>query len=96
GQDVSDSRRGRADIDHEFIAADNGLFVLHDTLGLEAGESDNIDKVKHFIRDRQKKVKLKDRLHAVWVCLAIPYAKGRFLEAGIEKFLRDRKEIMGD
>ncbi|KAH0834218.1 hypothetical protein J3R83DRAFT_11531 [Lanmaoa asiatica] len=94
--DVSENSRGSADIDREFVAAENGLFVLHDSLGLEAGESDNFDKVKSFISDRRKRENLQDRLHAVWVCLAVPYAKGRLLEAGMEDFLRERKKILGD
>ena len=65
-QDVSEDCPGRADIDKEFIAQENGLFVLHDSIGLEAGERDNFDKVEDFIECRREKPKLKDRLHAVW------------------------------
>lgn len=65
-QDVSEKSRGRARIDKEFVAKDNGLFVLHDSLGLEAGESKNFDEIQHFIRGRQKMPHLKDKLHAVW------------------------------
>lgn len=65
-QDVSEHSRGRAEIDREFVAEDNGLFVLHDSLGLEAGESNNMDKIKRFISDRRKMRCLEDRLHAVW------------------------------
>ena len=30
------------------------------------------------------------------LCLAIPYAGGPVVEAGVEKFLRDRREILGN
>ncbi|KAG8215358.1 hypothetical protein J3R82DRAFT_8955 [Butyriboletus roseoflavus] len=93
---VSKDSRGRADINREFIAADNGLFVLHDSVGLEAGESNSLAKVKQFIDGRRKQQHVKDKLHAVWVCLAVPYAKGRLLEAGVEEFLRDREKILGN
>ncbi|KAG8215530.1 hypothetical protein J3R82DRAFT_9183 [Butyriboletus roseoflavus] len=94
--DVSEASRGHADINREFIAADNGLFVLHDSVGLEAGESKSLAKVKQFIDGRRKQQHVKDKLHAVWVCLAVPYAEGRLLEAGVEEFLRDREKILGN
>ena len=65
-QDVSEDSRGKADINREFIAADNGFFVLHDSVGLEAGESNSLEKVKHFIDARRKEVNVKNKLHAVW------------------------------
>jgi len=38
----------------------------------------------------------KDQLHAIWLCLDIPYAGGRLLETGVENLLKRRKEILGD
>jgi len=39
---------------------------------------------------------LRDQLHAVWLCLAIPFAGGRLIEAGVEDFLKNRRDILGN
>ncbi|OAX37726.1 hypothetical protein K503DRAFT_771224 [Rhizopogon vinicolor AM-OR11-026] len=35
---------------------------------------------------------LKDQLHAIWVCLEVPYAGGRLLETGTEQFFALKRE----
>jgi len=91
---VSATTRGEADINRGFIS-DDKKFVVHDTLGFEAGDEKNVQIVEEFINER-KKMPENDRLHAVWLCLEIPYAGGRLFEAGTEKFLRGRKNALGD
>ncbi|KIK33038.1 hypothetical protein CY34DRAFT_100375 [Suillus luteus UH-Slu-Lm8-n1] len=93
---VSEHRRGEADIDKEFIAPENQRFVLHDSQGFEAGDSDCFITAKDFIDRRRKMPDLRDKIHAVWLCLSIPHADGRLLESGVEEFLKLRKEILGD
>ncbi|KAG1731733.1 hypothetical protein EDD22DRAFT_927929 [Suillus occidentalis] len=93
---VSEHRRGKADIDREFIAPENQRFVLHDSQGFEAGDSDCFMTAKDFIDRRRKMPNLRDKIHAVWLCLSIPHADGRLLESGVEEFLKLRKEILGD
>ncbi|KAJ8597095.1 hypothetical protein M405DRAFT_12106 [Rhizopogon salebrosus TDB-379] len=63
---ASDSMRGEATIDTEFISMQNDRLVLHDSKGFEPGEEDNVNIVRDFIERRRKKEALGDRLHAVW------------------------------
>ncbi|KAG2140934.1 uncharacterized protein EDB93DRAFT_1105850 [Suillus bovinus] len=96
GKHVSEHRRGEADIEKEFVAPENKRFVLHDSQGFEAGDSEIFTTAKTFISRRRNEPKLQDRIHAVWLCLSIPHADGRLLESGVEEFLKSRKEILGD
>ncbi|KAF8549886.1 hypothetical protein OG21DRAFT_1514674 [Imleria badia] len=94
--DVSEATRGTADIEKEFISATNERFVVHDSLGFEAGDEQNIDIVKQFIARRKAMPQLKDQLHAIWLCLETPYCGGRLLEAGAEKVLQERDKVLGN
>ncbi|KAG1733949.1 hypothetical protein EDB19DRAFT_1179652 [Suillus lakei] len=93
---VSEHRRGKADIDKEFIAPENERFVLHDSQGFETGDSGSFAIAKDFIDRRRQMPELKDKIHAVWLCLPIPRADGRLLEGGVEEFLISRKKILGN
>lgn len=44
----------------------NERFVVHDSLGFEAGDGENIEIVRKFVAERQAEPELKDRLHAIW------------------------------
>ena len=58
---------GEADIENEFTSTENQFFVLHDSKGFEAGDTENFEVVSKFVRQRRNKsLPLKDRLHAVW------------------------------
>ncbi|KAI9574097.1 hypothetical protein HD554DRAFT_2228359 [Boletus coccyginus] len=96
GVDVSNSTRGKASIDQEHIASDNQRFIVHDSCGFEAADRENLTAVRNFILDRRRRRDLQDQLHAVWLCLAVPYAGGRLLEAGVEEFLKDRHQTLGN
>ncbi|KAF8549888.1 hypothetical protein OG21DRAFT_533798 [Imleria badia] len=93
---TSENIRGIAEIDREFTSPTNERFVVHDSLGFEAGDERNLDIVKQFVARRKAMPKLKDQLHAIWLCLEIPYCGGRLLEAGAEKFLQERDTILND
>ncbi|KAG9019918.1 hypothetical protein FS842_007743, partial [Serendipita sp. 407] len=82
---VSDSAPGQAEIEKEIASIVNPRFVLHDSRGFEPGETSNFDAVCNFIRSRNGKPALKDRLHAIWICMAIPASGSRILETGVEK-----------
>jgi len=84
---VSHSKPGEAKIDDEITSDQNRQLVLHDSRGFEPGEVDNIQLVRGFIERRSKEPYIKDRLHAVWLCLEIPCAGGRVMETGVEEFL---------
>ena len=66
-QSVAHWKVGSADIDRELTSPENQFFVLHDSMGFEAGDTQNFEVVSKFVRDRRdKSLPLKDRLHAVW------------------------------
>ncbi|KAF8815629.1 hypothetical protein BYT27DRAFT_7192709 [Phlegmacium glaucopus] len=85
---VSHKEAGVCDINEEIISKHNSYFVLHDSQGFEHNEIDNLEKVKNFIQSRSgEAIPLKDRVHAIWLCIQIPFAGGRVFETGDEKFL---------
>ncbi|OAX37669.1 hypothetical protein K503DRAFT_801056 [Rhizopogon vinicolor AM-OR11-026] len=88
----SDGKRGEVDINIEFISEQNDKFVLHDSKGFEPSEGDNLEIVQQFIQKRRQKDALKDKLHAIWLCLEIARAGGRVLETGTEKFLKSKRD----
>jgi len=85
---VSHGSAGESDIDKEFSSDQNPRFVLHDSQGFEPGEINNFGIVKDFINRRSNAERLEDRLHAIWLCVAIPHAGGRVFEQGDEDFLQ--------
>ncbi|KAG9309988.1 hypothetical protein JVU11DRAFT_10022 [Chiua virens] len=93
---VSKTAPGAAKIDQEFISRTNERFVMHDSLGFEAGDERNIEIVKGFVRRRQAMLRLEDRLHAIWLCVEIPYSGGRLADAGVEQFLQCQRDAIGN
>ncbi|KAG6829866.1 hypothetical protein H0H92_003210, partial [Tricholoma furcatifolium] len=85
---VAHTNPGDANINKEIFAKENPHFILHDSKGFEQGDDTNYKIVEQFINERNKMPLIKDKLHAVWLCLDIPTAGGRLLETGIEKFLK--------
>ncbi|KAJ8597136.1 hypothetical protein M405DRAFT_928301 [Rhizopogon salebrosus TDB-379] len=83
----SHDQRGKCNIEIELFSSQNDRFVLHDSEGFEPGEVEKYATVKKFVQHRREQHDLKDQLHAVWLCLAIPHAGGRLLEAAVEDFL---------
>ncbi|KAG8949132.1 hypothetical protein FRC03_000445 [Tulasnella sp. 419] len=61
--------RGMHDIENEIYYPSNPHFVFHDSRGFEAGSTEEIDKVRSFIKQRAAENKLKDRLHVIWYCV---------------------------
>ncbi|KIK36753.1 hypothetical protein CY34DRAFT_93852, partial [Suillus luteus UH-Slu-Lm8-n1] len=96
--DISDDMPGEATIDKPLISSENARFVLHDSKGFEAGDSDSFKAAKDFIDGRRKTPTLavRDQIHAVWLCLSIPHGGGSLLERGVEELLKSRKQILGD
>ncbi|KAG2085647.1 uncharacterized protein F5147DRAFT_588878 [Suillus discolor] len=94
-QHVAEHERGEADINKEFTAPENERFVVHDSQGFEAGDSENFAIAKDFIK-RRRNMPLQDKIHAVWLCISIPLANEALFENGIEEFIKLRKEILGD
>ncbi|KAG8749004.1 hypothetical protein FRC14_001769 [Serendipita sp. 396] len=89
---VSHSAPGQAEIEKEIVSIVNPRFVLHDSRGFEPGETSNFDAVCNFILSRNLKPDLKDKLHAIWVCMATPASGSRILETGVEELFRRKKD----
>ncbi|KAL4065557.1 hypothetical protein V8B97DRAFT_1875170, partial [Scleroderma yunnanense] len=91
-------KRGNANIEKPMVSKRNRLFILYDSEGFEPGENNNTELAKTFIKRRKTHEDVKEQLHAVWLCFQIPlqtYGQ-RMLETGMEDFLRDKKNILGD
>ncbi|KAF8447462.1 hypothetical protein L210DRAFT_940245, partial [Boletus edulis BED1] len=80
----------------EFISAMNKRrFVVHDSCGFESYET--VDMTGHA-RTQKPASRSLVRISTVPIsrlCLQIPYVGGRLLEAGMERFLQRRDEILG-
>ncbi|KAJ6526135.1 hypothetical protein DFH09DRAFT_1188011 [Mycena vulgaris] len=85
---VSTDQRGECNIYTEIHSPQNPRFVLHDSMGFEPGNVKNLQDVKTFISDRSgARVTLKERVHAIWLCIQVPRAGGRALETGDEEIV---------
>ncbi|KAJ7921534.1 hypothetical protein B0H13DRAFT_1984965 [Mycena leptocephala] len=85
---------GEADISHEITSESNPRFVLHDSKGFEPAKMETFNVVRNFILKKcEENLELKDRLHAVWLCIRTPTDGGRVLEAGDEEFLKLAHEL---
>ncbi|KAJ7112357.1 hypothetical protein C8R44DRAFT_251809 [Mycena epipterygia] len=86
---VSHFAPGEAHIYSEITSETNPRFVLHDSKGFEPADMDTFKVVRDFIIAKSDtQLKLKDRLHAVWLCIQTPTHGARLLEAGDEEFLQ--------
>ncbi|KAJ6616311.1 hypothetical protein B0H10DRAFT_2037522 [Mycena sp. CBHHK59/15] len=86
---ISDYKPGEADIYREITSETNPRFVLHDSEGFEPANIATFDDVRKFILEKsENSLELKDRLHAVWLCIQTPTAGARVVEAGDEQFLQ--------
>ncbi|KAI9464867.1 hypothetical protein HD554DRAFT_2174933 [Boletus coccyginus] len=90
---VSEYKPGEASINQEFVSDENKYFVLHDSKGFEPGDNTNFDLATRFLRERHQKERLKDRLHAIWLCTETPRAGGRVLEEGDKKLMALAHEL---
>jgi hypothetical protein len=69
-QSVSHQERGVCNIEVEITSPQNPLFVLHDSMGFEPGQSQNFEKAQNFLQSRSgNSVPLENRVHAIW-CVA--------------------------
>ncbi|KAJ7866354.1 hypothetical protein B0H13DRAFT_2281467 [Mycena leptocephala] len=85
---ISAESRGVCKIDDELVSEQNPLFVLHDSMGFEHGQEENLKEAKQFLERRSgSRVPIHDRVHAIWLCIQIPHAGGRVFETGDQVFL---------
>jgi len=71
----------------EITSPQNPRFVVHDSQGFEPGAVDNLNVVKTFLREREN-AELKDQIHAIWLCIQVPFAGGRVFEKGDEELVK--------
>ncbi|KAK2463327.1 hypothetical protein APHAL10511_004638 [Amanita phalloides] len=85
--DVQHDQAGTADINREITSNFNEHLILHDSQGYEPGDEEKFNILKGFIVERSKKG-VSEGIHAIWLCIPVPYANGRFLEKGDEKIFK--------
>ncbi|THV00505.1 hypothetical protein K435DRAFT_964033 [Dendrothele bispora CBS 962.96] len=90
---VQHGRAGVADINREYTSPSNPRFILHDSQGFEAGSAVNWGTVQSFIKAKCEEKELKNRLHAIWLCLETPRTGSRLLETGDQNLLRTAQEL---
>lgn len=56
-----------SDIDQEITSEQNNRFILHDSEGFVAGETDHYRRVERFITRRSREPELRNQLHAIWL-----------------------------
>ncbi|KAG5732935.1 hypothetical protein E4T56_gene18100 [Termitomyces sp. T112] len=87
--DISDHRPGIADINREYTSDDNPHFILHDSQGFEPGSADHWKTVQDFISQKCKSnLPVKDRLHAIWMCVEAPHGGLRLTQTADEALIR--------
>jgi len=78
------SGRGYHDIAEELVFSSNPGFVFHDSRGIEAGATNEIQAIQDFISERATARSLDKKLHAIWYC--IPTDNNRLVTAAELQF----------
>ncbi|KAJ7027080.1 hypothetical protein C8F04DRAFT_95088 [Mycena alexandri] len=87
-ESVSDGARGVSDINNAIESPQNPRFVLHDSMGFEPGETENLRSVEDFLKARSgEAVPLKHQVHIIWLCIRVPDSGSRVFETGDEELL---------
>ncbi|KAJ7241750.1 hypothetical protein C8J57DRAFT_72611 [Mycena rebaudengoi] len=63
------SERGEHNISDELVFTNHRGYVFHDSRGFENGDEEQLKIVQNFVRDRSRRKKLNERLHAIWFCI---------------------------
>ena len=58
-------QRGVHNITDELVFSSNPGFVFHDSCGIEAGTTDEMETIQAFISERANSRRLQDKLHAI-------------------------------
>ncbi|KAF8335238.1 hypothetical protein F5887DRAFT_614117 [Amanita rubescens] len=82
--DVQHDQAGDADINKGITSEYNEHLILHDSQGYEPGSVKKFGILSKFIQERSRKDFGAERLHAIWLCIPVPYAGGRIFETGDE------------
>jgi len=63
------SQRGEHEIDDELVFSNHPGYVFHDSKGIEAGDVEELEILKDFIRRKCEEKRLRKKLHAIWYCV---------------------------
>ncbi|KAJ7018972.1 hypothetical protein C8F04DRAFT_1149198 [Mycena alexandri] len=83
------SDRGLHNVEDEIYFSSKPGFVFHDSRGVEAGSTEELSIVQQFVEHHTSTHKLKEQLHAIWMCL--PLDESRELFEGEKAFLHWKK-----
>ncbi|KAH8990891.1 hypothetical protein EDB86DRAFT_2853349, partial [Lactarius hatsudake] len=61
--------RGEHRIDDELVFSNHPGYVFHDSRGIEAGGTEELDTLHDFIQRKCGETRLGSRLHAIWYCV---------------------------
>jgi hypothetical protein len=59
-------QRGVHNIADELVFDSNPRFVFHDSRGIEAGTTEEMESIQAFISERANARSLEKKLHAIW------------------------------
>ena len=63
------SQRCEHTIDDELVFSNHTGYIFHDSRGIEAGSTEELEALREFIRRKCEGNKLQDKLHAIWFVL---------------------------
>ncbi|KAJ7511967.1 hypothetical protein B0H11DRAFT_1789273 [Mycena galericulata] len=72
------SDRGLHNVEDEIRFPSKPDFVFHDSRGVEAGSTEELSVVQQFVEHHTSTVKLKEQLHAIWMCLPLDESRELF------------------
>ncbi|KAI6099311.1 hypothetical protein EV401DRAFT_1878531, partial [Pisolithus croceorrhizus] len=85
--------RGYHNIKDELVFRSNPRFVFHDSCGFESGSEEEFDRMREFVMDRAKAIKLDERIHAIWFCVPLNDSH-RMVTAAERKFFDNLPVIL--
>ncbi|KAI6100462.1 hypothetical protein EDD16DRAFT_1748944, partial [Pisolithus croceorrhizus] len=62
---------GYHNIEDELVFQSNPQFVFHDSCGFESGSEEEFDRMRKFVMEQAKAIKLEERIHAIWFCVPL-------------------------
>ncbi|KAF8351830.1 hypothetical protein F5887DRAFT_3940, partial [Amanita rubescens] len=86
--DVRHFEAGTADINTGITSPHNKHLAIHDSEGYEPGDEEKFRILEKFITERSQKETIRERLHAIWLCITAPYVGGPIFQAWDEKIFR--------
>ncbi|KAF8716707.1 hypothetical protein AX14_012229 [Amanita brunnescens Koide BX004] len=92
--EVQHDRAGTASISEGITSEHNKHLILHDSEGYEPGNEEKFRTLEKFVLERSQTNSVAERLHAIWLCITVPYSGGRIFETGEEKiFALNRNKV---